>query len=68
MEIIERGVVTAERIIISLPEFGRLKPPTRRKVDINDVAREIFRRKPSVKESFGEESFGEESFGLTATM
>lgn len=37
LEILEREVSTSERIISNLLDFARPKPPTRRKVDVNDV-------------------------------
>jgi signal transduction histidine kinase len=40
LEILQREVKTSERIISSLLDFGRIKPPTRRKVDINEVVQE----------------------------
>jgi len=44
LEILEKEVGTSERIISSLLEFARPKPPTRRQVDINDVVREALSR------------------------
>ena len=39
LEILEKEVVTSERTISSLLDFAGSRPPTRRKVDINDVVR-----------------------------
>jgi len=50
MEILEKEVATSERIIGSLLDFARPKPPTRRQVDINDVVREALSR-PSIPEN-----------------
>jgi signal transduction histidine kinase len=50
LEILEKEVATSERIIGSLLDFARPKPPTRRRVDINDVLREALSR-PSVPEN-----------------
>jgi len=44
LEILEKEVATSERIIGSLLDFARPKPPIRRKVDINDVVREALSR------------------------
>jgi PAS domain S-box-containing protein len=44
LEILEKEVGTSERIIRSLLDFARAKPPTRRKVNINDVVREALSR------------------------
>jgi PAS domain S-box-containing protein len=40
LEILEKEVATSERIISSLLDFARPKPPIRRKVDVNDVVQE----------------------------
>lgn len=40
LQILEKEVAASERVISSLLDFARPKPPTRRKVDINDVVRE----------------------------
>lgn len=37
LELLNKEVATSERIISSLLDFARPKPPTRRKVDINDI-------------------------------
>jgi signal transduction histidine kinase len=44
LEILEREVATSERILSSLLDFARPKPPTRRKVNVNDVVREALSR------------------------
>jgi len=44
LEILEKEVATSERIIGSLLDFARPKPPTRKQVDINDVVREALSR------------------------
>jgi len=44
LDILEKEVATSERIISSLLDFARPKPPIRRKVDINDVVREALSR------------------------
>jgi len=44
LEILEREVGTSEKIISSLLDFARPKPPTRRKVDVNDVLQETLSR------------------------
>jgi len=44
LEILEKEVATSERIISSLLDFARPKPPTRRKVDVNEVVRETLSR------------------------
>jgi len=44
LEILEKEVATSERIIGSLLDFARPKPPTRRKIDVNDVVREALSR------------------------
>jgi PAS domain S-box-containing protein len=44
LEILEKEVKTSEVIISSLLDFARAKPPTRRKVDINDVVQEALSR------------------------
>jgi len=46
LEILEKEVATSEKIIGSLLEFARPRPPTRRKVDVNDVVREALSRAP----------------------
>jgi signal transduction histidine kinase len=40
LEILEKEVGTSERIISSILDFARPKPPTRRKVDVNSVLQE----------------------------
>jgi PAS domain S-box-containing protein len=44
LEILEKEVKTSETIISSLLDFARAKPPTRRKVDINEVVQEALSR------------------------
>ena len=44
LEILEKEVVTSERIISSLLDFARPKPPVRRKVDVNEVVQESLSR------------------------
>jgi signal transduction histidine kinase len=44
LEILERKVNTCERIISSLLDFGRTKPPAWQKVDINDTIKEALSR------------------------
>ena len=44
LEILEEEVGTSERIISSLLDFARPKPPIRRKVDVNHVLREALSR------------------------
>jgi PAS domain S-box-containing protein len=44
LEILEKEVDTSERIISSLLDYARPKPPVRRKVDVNDVVQEALSR------------------------
>jgi PAS domain S-box-containing protein len=44
LEILQKEVRTSEMIISSLLDFARTKSPTRRKLDINDVVREVLSR------------------------
>jgi signal transduction histidine kinase len=44
LEILEKEVRTSERIISSLLDFARAKPPTWRKADINEVIQEALSR------------------------
>jgi PAS domain S-box-containing protein len=44
LEILQKEVKTSERIISSLLDFARTKPPARRKVDINEVVQEALSR------------------------
>jgi signal transduction histidine kinase len=44
LEILDKEVRTSERIISSLLDFARTKPPTWRKVDINEVVQEALSR------------------------
>jgi signal transduction histidine kinase len=44
LEILEKEVKTSENVISSLLDFARAKPPTRRRVDINDVVQEALSR------------------------
>ncbi|MGA9350428.1 MAG: ATP-binding protein, partial [Anaerolineae bacterium] len=44
LEILQKEVKTSEMIISSLLDFARTKPPTRRKVDVNDVVQEALSR------------------------
>ena len=44
LDILDREVTTSERIISSLLDFARPKPPTRQKVDINSVVQETLSR------------------------
>jgi two-component system NtrC family sensor kinase len=44
LEILEKEVRTSERIISSLLDFARPKPPVRRKVDVNEIVREALSR------------------------
>ena len=46
LEILDKEVDTAEKIISSLLDFARARPPTRRKVDLNDVVRQTLSRTP----------------------
>jgi len=41
LEILDKEVATSERIVSSLLDFARPKPPTRRKMDINEVVQEV---------------------------
>jgi PAS domain S-box-containing protein len=44
LDILGKEVATSDRIISSLLDFARAKPPTRREVDINEVVRETLSR------------------------
>jgi PAS domain S-box-containing protein len=44
LEIMAKEVATSEKIISSLLDFARAKPPTRRKVDVNDLVRNALSR------------------------
>jgi PAS domain S-box-containing protein len=44
LEIMAKEVATSEKIISSLLDFARAKPPTRRKVDVNDVVQAALSR------------------------
>jgi PAS domain S-box-containing protein len=44
LDILEREVTTSERIITSLLEFARAKPPLKRKVNLNEIIREALSR------------------------
>jgi PAS domain S-box-containing protein len=44
LEILSKEVKTSEKIISSLLDFARAKPPTRRKVNINEVVQEALSR------------------------
>jgi PAS domain S-box-containing protein len=44
LEILEKEVGTSERIISSLLDFARPRPPVRRKVDVNELVREALSR------------------------
>jgi signal transduction histidine kinase len=44
LEIMQKEVATSEKIISSLLDFARARPPTRRKVNINDVVQEALSR------------------------
>jgi signal transduction histidine kinase len=44
LDILEKEVATSDRIISSLLDFARAKPPTRRAVNINEVIRETLSR------------------------
>ena len=46
LEILDKQVGTADKIISSLLDFARTRPPIRRKVDVNDVVRETLSRTP----------------------
>jgi PAS domain S-box-containing protein len=46
LNVLEQEVDTSEKIIASLLDFARARPPTRRKVDLNDVVRETLSRTP----------------------
>ncbi len=46
LEIIEKEVGISERVITSLLDFARPKPPTQREVDINDVVQAALSRVP----------------------
>ena len=46
LEIIEKEVGTSERVITSLLDFTRPKPPTRLKIDINDIVQAALSRRP----------------------
>jgi signal transduction histidine kinase len=52
LEILEKEVATSERIISSLLGFARPKPPTQRKVDVNEVVQEALSH-ASVPENVG---------------
>jgi signal transduction histidine kinase len=44
LEILENEVATSEKIISSLFDYARARPPTRRKVDVNDLIRAALSR------------------------
>jgi PAS domain S-box-containing protein len=44
LEILQKEVATSERIISSLLDFARAKPPALRKVDVNDIVQEALSR------------------------
>ncbi|MGA9350554.1 MAG: substrate-binding domain-containing protein [Anaerolineae bacterium] len=44
LEILQKEVAISEKIISSLLDFARVKPPARRKVNINDVVQEALSR------------------------
>ena len=44
LEILEKEVATSERIISSLLDFARAKPPVKRKVNINNIILEVLSR------------------------
>jgi PAS domain S-box-containing protein len=44
LEILEKEVATSENVISSLLDFARAKPPTRRRVDTNEVIQEALSR------------------------
>jgi PAS domain S-box-containing protein len=46
LEVLDKEVGTAERIIASLLDYARARPPTVRRVDLNDVVRETLSRTP----------------------
>ncbi len=46
LEILEKEVARSERIISNLFDFVRPKPPTRRRININNVAREVLSGTP----------------------
>ncbi len=46
LEILDKEVDAAEKIISGLLDFARTKPPTRRKVDLNRIVREALARIP----------------------
>ena len=46
LEIIEKEVGTSERVITSLLDFARPKPPTRKVVDVNDIVQAAVSRIP----------------------
>jgi PAS domain S-box-containing protein len=46
LEVLDKEVGTAEKIISSLLDYARARPPTRRKVDLNAVVRETLARTP----------------------
>jgi len=44
LEVLDKEVNTAEKIISGLLDYARARPPTRRKVDVNQVVRETLSR------------------------
>jgi PAS domain S-box-containing protein len=44
LEILERELAKSERIITSLLDFARAKPPSRRKIDVEDIVHEALSR------------------------
>jgi signal transduction histidine kinase len=46
LEVLDKEVGTAEKIISSLLDYARVRPPTRRKVDLNAVVQETLARTP----------------------
>ena len=49
LEVLEKEVDTSEKIISSLLDFARAKPPIRRKVDVNDAIQEALSRHPPAR-------------------
>jgi PAS domain S-box-containing protein len=46
LQILEREVATASRIVTDLLDFARVAPPVRVSVDLNELARELLERNP----------------------
>ena len=46
LEVLEKEVDRSEKIISSLLDFARVRPPARRRVDVNDVVQDALSRSP----------------------